>query len=51
MTATVTITRDQRHGEHYTGRLYVAGVKTNRRVKGSRPFVEARVPVLLALAR
>jgi hypothetical protein len=43
---TVVITKDHRPGEHYTGRLFVAGMKTSRRVKGSLPFVVARALVL-----
>jgi hypothetical protein len=46
MITAVVITKDHRPGEHYTGRLVVAGMKTNRRVKGTLPFVVARVPVL-----
>ena len=43
---TVIISKDRRPGEHYTGRLFVNGLRTNRRVKGTLPFVVARIPVL-----
>ena len=44
---TVRITKERRPGERYTGRLVVAGMKTNRRVRGSLPFVVERIPRLL----
>ena len=47
---TVLITKEHRPGEHYVGRLVVAGMKTSRRVRGSLPFVVERIPRLLRLS-
>ena len=44
---TVIVTKDRRYGEHYTARLYVGGLKTARRLRGSRWFIEERIPRLL----